>query len=725
MGLLERLKAFAAARAGTTPAAEVEVQPAQQGGGMLERIRARADRVAEIDSPGEYHEVRRILGLDVIAELTPEDIQQVSDEVVLAEAAAADPPFRLFLPQASALVAYKLAGGLFAPIGVGFGKTLVCLLIAHYAHTVEKIDRIVYFVPKAAYSQLVDTDLARYRKLVRLDGLPFQFLGNKSAAERMAIAKSGKRGVYVFPYSLISTKAGRELLDAINPGLMLCDEGHRLKNRKKGARTRRWIDFLHDNPTVKVCVLSGTITKRSLRDYAHLLKACLKNKTPLPVAEQMLVQWSLAVDTGADPSRAQAAPIRPLVKWGRDYFPNQTFSEDVAGFRKAFRLRLTTAPGVVASADARIGVELIIRNTPVVDPEKCAGWDRLRELYDDVNLRWQTPNGDAIAHAIHKYKWLVELSGGFYNRLFWPAPEALAERRKISVADAQAMLVRAQDHHAADQDYQSLLREWLKRHALPGRDTPMLVAGDLKQHGAVGVTRIDRELGPALYEAWALKQRIDFVGRPDRDSEVVRVCDFKVQHAVRWAQEHKRGIVWTYHIALGEWIADELKKAGLNPLHCPAGPKFDALVADPKHADRVIVASISAHGEAKNLQHHQAMLVTQWPRDAGVAEQLIGRLHRNGQQAPRLVVDTCVTTDFDALVLGACINDALYIHQTSTAQKMVYAEYLPRPRIFPPELLRERGLDPFMLSKEQRELLEATFGRAGVRDTEDDADDEE
>lgn len=734
MSLLDKLKAFAAARTGpAVPAATaIEAVFDTQDEGIVAKLQARADRVAEIEAPGEYAEVRRILGLDVIGDLTPEEVDAVSDEVVLAGAVNPDgTPFRLFPPQAAGFLAYRLAGGAFCPIGVGWGKTLLCLLIAHYAHTVEKIERIVYFVPKAAYTQLVDTDIALNRTRVRLDGLPFHFLGNKTAGERLAIAKSGKRGCYVMPYSLISTKTGRELLDAIAPGLMICDEGHRLKNKKKGARTRRWLDYLKEHPTVKVVVLSGTITKKSVKDYAHLLKGCLKNRTPLPVAEQMLVDWSVSIDTGADPSRAQSAPIRPVVKWARDYFPEQTFTEDVAGFRKAYRLRLTTAPGVVASADARIGVELVIRNTPVAETDSRPGWARCQELYDRVNLGWETPNGDAIAHAIHKFKWLVELSAGFYNELFWPTPQVLAERKKISVSDAAAMLVRARDHLSAEQEYQVLLREWLERHPRPHLDTPMLVGSNLKAHGAEQVSRIDRALGPALYEAWALVRRIDFPGRPDRDKRAVPVCDFKVAHAVAWAREvhaqKQGGIVFYYHQEVGTWIAEELQKAGLNPLHCPAGPKFDGIVADPKHKDRILVASISAHGEAKNLQHFSRMLVVQWPRDAGAAEQLIGRLHRNGQEAKQLVVDTCNTTTFDDLIFGACINDALYIHQTSTAQKMIYAEYVPRPTIFPPEVLRERGLDPRMLSREQRELLEATFGRAGVRDDDEerDEDDEE
>ena len=102
----------------------------------------------------------------------------------------------------------------------------------------------------------------------------------------------------------------------------------------------------------------------------------------------------------------------------------------------------------------------------------------------------------------------------------------------------------------------------------------------------------------------------------------------------------------------------------------------------------------------------------QWPRPAKTAEQLIGRLHRQGQKADEIEVRTCLTLDFDHMLFGACLNDALYIHQTTgTEQKMVYGSYIPMPKIFPPAVLIEAGAKGVkQLTSEQLKILEDKFG---------------
>lgn len=158
-------------------------------------------------------------------------------------------------------------------------------------------------------------------------------------------------------------------------------------------------------------------------------------------------------------------------------------------------------------------------------------------------------------------------------------------------------------------------------------------------------------------------------------------------------------------------MTEALVAADIDVLHCPAGKAFNSLICDPANAHRLVVASMTAHGTGKNLQHFQHQYFVQWPRSANIAEQTLGRTHRNGQKADELVVVTNSTLFFDHLNKAACINDALYIHQTTgTRQKLIYGTYDPIPKIFPPEVLRERGLQNRILDTSQRTMMHDKFG---------------
>ncbi len=146
-------------------------------------------------------------------------------------------------------------------------------------------------------------------------------------------------------------------------------------------------------------------------------------------------------------------------------------------------------------------------------------------------------------------------------------------------------------------------------------------------------------------------------------------------------------------------------------MHCPAGESANKNILDHGNKSKVVIASLDAHGTGKNLQHFQHMCVVQWPRSARTAEQLLGRLHRRGQEADELPVTTCNSLLFDHMNMAACLNDALYIHQsTGDKQKLIYANYDPLPKIFPPAVLYQRGLEVEKLTAEQEAMLTEKFG---------------
>lgn len=658
---------------------------------------------AEAGDPDGFSEVRRICRLPLVPELTREELDEFCRANVLAD--QYDRGWRLFNVQAAAVMAYDDCDGLFAPIGVGWGKTLITIMVAERAFRAG-IRRSLLLVPSQVYLQLVRIDLAWARRHVPLT-VPFIPMGGKSMDERRAFARSGKVGCYILPYSCLSTRDTSDLLEAIKPGLVICDEAHALKNRRS-ARTKRVVDFVVEHRP-KFVALSGTITNKSVRDYHHLMKAALGDGSPLPLSTVMAEEWGAVVDAQADASTAQTGPLLPLVEWAMRNFPQERITLDRAGFRRAYRLRLNSAPGVVSTGDSEIGTSLLISNQPVEGHEKTPEFAKLKELIAGVEERWVTPSGDEIEHAIHTWKWLYELNAGFYNDLRWPTPEDLASRRSCTVASAREQLDRAFEHHAATQDFARELRGWLEHYARPGLDTPMLVGRDMAQHA-------DRNVSADLFQKWTAMRALDFEQRPERDSKAVRVCDFKIRHALKFAlgvlkdAPGKGALIWYYHQEVGAWISEALRLAGIDALHCPAGEAHNRSILEESARSRIVVASMTAHGTGKNLQHFQHTYFAQWPRSSTTAEQVLGRNHRHGQEADELVYITNNTSEFDNLNMAACLQDALYIAQTTgTRQKVIYGGYDPLPKIFPEDVLVERGFQVSRLTPDQRRMLVERF----------------
>jgi hypothetical protein len=677
-------------------------------------------------------EIERIVGLPLVYPVDDGVIEAFCSEEV--QGRYFEEGFRLFGTQVGAVLAYDLYGGGFFPIGVGWGKTLITLMIANRAYLRGDSERSMLIVPPQVYGQLTRTDIPQARKWVGL-AVPFHLLGGRSLDDRRRMASSGKRGCYILPYSLLSTRDSEALLggdmehpppnkrgiNGIRPDLLILDEAHNVKNAK-AARTRRLRRYLSAHQPA-VVALSGTITSKSINDYHHLISAALKELCPLPQSETLATNWSYVLDPekpGADfgsrgGSHGKTGPITPLVDWARRYFPNEEIPSGVPGFRKAYRLRLTTTPGVVATGDAQIGVSLTMCNNPVPKHKQHQDWPLLYELMKQVEDEWITPSGDEIEEGMHKWRYLNELSSGFYYRLRWPDIEELT-RRGTSEDEAVVYLEQAMAHHEARQKFARKLRRWIQYQGRPGLDTPLLVTANMAQHGK-------RDVGDELYALWRAMKDLEFDGMPERISEPVRICDYKVRHAVRWAehlQSGKRprgGIIWFHHKEIGLWVTELLHEAGVTVVYCPSESVkkgSNQTILDPSNADKIVVASMGGHGTGKNLQHYDEQFFLQFPRQADTLEQVLGRTHRNGQQADEMLPVTCHTTDFDHQNLWACLIDSLYIHQTTgSRQKAIYASYDPMPRRFPTDFLRERGFtDVAQLDREAKARLAEKFGES-------------
>ena len=537
------------------------------------------------------------------------------------------------------------------------------------------------------------------------------------------------------PYSLLQTTDAEALLggdhhappanmpaiDGIRPDLIISDEAHNIKNIDSAARAQRLQRYIRAYQPA-VVALSGTITSKSIRDYYHLISAALHELCPLPLSNALANNWSYVLDPEKPTDMRAGAgsktgPLSPLVDWARKNFPEEEIPSGVPGFRKAYKLRLTSTPGVVATGDAEIGVSITMENTPVPKHTQHPDWPKLDELMDQVENLWLTPSGDEIEHGFHKWRYLYELTSGFYYRLRWPTTEEL-EAKGLSKEEAHIYLEMAKAHHEKHQEFSSSLRKWIEYKGRPGLDTPLLVRTSMANHGP-------KEVGRPLYTLWREMKDMEFDGMPERISEPVRVCSYKIDHAVEWARKvqkrKKPALIWYKHHESGKWLAEALREAGVDAIWCPSNSTMKGtneivrLAGEGKgpHKDKILVVSMGGHGTGKNLQHNfEEQHFLDFPRQPDLLEQVLGRTHRNGQKADELHPSTCNTNDFDHQNMFACLIESLYIHQTTgTRQKAIYATYNPMPKRFPTDFLRERGFtDLPQLDREAQTRLAEKFG---------------
>ena len=709
MDLLSKLKALAATSPSAAPA------PAAGDSVMDKLLAARleqkrlpappaprallSDQLAVPGLPAATDlEMIRILRLEMWLPPSEAEVEEISRRYILAEYFDGPEKFRFKKPQAWAIRDFERFGAL-AHVPVGQGKTLLSLVLAQIAFTQKSMERILLFVPAQVRAQLVFADIPWARRRVNIT-TPIIDLGDLTPKHRARRAQR-ERGLFIMPYSTLSGRDGAELLDSIEPQLIIADEAHSLRARNT-ARTRRFLKWINGRE-ISFVPMSGTLTSKSLRDYHHLAHLALGEGIPIPIHAMAAKEWGDVLDSEAQPNEYQLRMLAPLRDWARgsvagDYPPT------VEGSRRAFEARFNSAPGVIMD-QSEIGTSLTYCNSEILPPDGYPGYKQVEDLITQVDVGWITPNGDDIDHGMLKWKWIEELSAGFYHKLSWP--DGLDP----------AVLDRAKIHHMKQQVYHRVLRDWLKHDGVTGMDTPFLVGQDMVRHA-------DKNVGSRLYTTWKSMKEAAWPEMPERDSQAVRLCDFKVAAAANWANtispeeiEQYGAILWVHHQELGRWLMEIL---GQGPhrdrlLWAPsAGERrgIDEILIDPAYnRGKVIVASIKAHGTGKNLQWLQNMLVVQWPRDAKTAEQMVGRLHHTGQEADHLDIHMMRSTLHDHINFAACLNDALYVEQTmGMRQKLLFGTHDPLPKIYSPAFLRAQGLQPEALNQAGQARMQEHFG---------------
>jgi hypothetical protein len=488
--------------------------------------------------------------------------------------------------QAAALHDIVLNRGSFLPIGVGQGKALISLLAA----VVLEVQRPLLLVPAQLREQTLSYVIPRMREHWKLPP-----------------------GLRVVGYSELSLAKNAKLLEEMQPDLVILDECHRVKNLKAG-RTRRLLRWFRQHPETLCVAMSGTISNRSIRDFAHIIKWCLHEGSPLPDKWTELMDWADALDEKV-PDQQRVAPGAL-----------NRFCQPDENPRQGFRRRLTETPGVVATTESQLGTSIRIDSYPLHAPRSIVA------LADGMRTTWMTPNGAAISEAVELWRHMRELALGFWYRWDPPAPRDWLEARS---------------------DWKKWVRETLA-HNQRGLDTELQVWMECQS----------KEL-PSEHP-WLRWRELKGIFAPKAQPEWV--SSFAVDACRRWLRERTPedpGICWIEHVAFGKRLEEV---SGL--------PFFGA--GDSKILDctaPAIIASQLAHAEGKNLQRYSRNLVTS-PMASGKSwEQLLGRTHREGQTADEVVCEVFVHVPELLDSFGQALDDARYLEDTfGNRQKLNFAD---------------------------------------------------
>lgn len=579
---------------------------------------------ARLLPPSESADILRVLAL---AKVDPFDVPDLTAELKTAigtmrlDALSRDGS----RVQSACLQAARNMGGLLAPVGVGFGKSIISYLLP----TVLSATAPLLVVP----AHLVIKTRREIRQL----------------SQHWKINPN----LMVISYHAIQNPKTPTLLEDVGPDLIVLDEGHHMRNRDS-TRVGRFLRFCKAHPEVKVCVLSGTLTLRSLLDYFHLARLALRNASPLPLTATATRQWDevfgsvkerkqahilASLDKGPKPLTVQERRhiVSKFERWAGRLYDNP---------RDAFRDRLVSAPGVVATSSSAANASLTVMRVLADIPEVVqTAIDKLSNKGPDG---WTRPDGEELTTALEKAACERQILSGFYYRWAWPG----------GVVDKEWMGARSMWHKE--------LRKWLLEHARDMLDSPLLVS-----HACIKRNSKVAELWDA-WDGWAKVKH-----RPAPPVETVWLDTYLVDDAVKRAAKDPM-IIWYSTRAVGE----ELGKRGI-PVY-EAGDRaskalidFADAVYDGRKKATSIACSIQSHGTGKNLQGWNEALMFEVPSTGTTWEQTVGRLHRAGQMADEVTYRWYGHHDCNVAAMRGAQADARYQAETTgETRTLVFAQYI-------------------------------------------------
>lgn len=487
--------------------------------------------------------------------------------------------------------------GLFAAMPVGIGKTWLSYVAAHCVGAT----RPLLFVPAMAVekTRIEFKELARH--WVQPQPLPL-----------------------IATYHDLTQKKNVRMLETIRPDLIIFDECDQLRNLETGSAPIRVDRFFTANPSVMCVAMTGTIGRKSYQDYAHIMRWCLKERSPLPLFEGPLWQWCQALD---DDDLIGMARWRPGVL--------MHLAEAITAEEHAL---LEADPWLSDGGlgRARAGVLKRMIETPgvlIVDESTCdqpltidfirAPVDRVIDeafyLYGKTSER---PDGVVLMDNLSKFNHVDALGEGFWERWDPPAPGEWIAARKAWFETVKTAKETTR-HTPFPLDTEAAVAE-----AMPNDET------------LLEWRKCEAQTWPGIYGDKP------FEPNPVATWYSASVVYTAAQWIEYWEARGEKVLVW----ARSRPMAQGIMSVTNTPYYGSKGMRHDQYFKPGKesienckrNADgspiSSAILSFDANYKVRNLQRYNRQLIIGWNGAANEVEQWLGRTHRSGQERP------CYTT---------------------------------------------------------------------------------
>lgn len=506
--------------------------------------------------------------------------------------------YKLNKDQEKAIIEILTEGAGFAVLGVGSGKTLLSFLLTYI------FDLPTLLLCPADLRNNADIEFAKFRKHFNI-AMPD-----------------------ICSYGQLSVSNFSNYLDKNKPKLIICDEAHKLKSLSS-VRTKRLFNYLLENPSTKFIGMTGTVTAKSLHDYAHLFEAALGDRSPIPRDGEDLIIWDEHIAPSDLPNRWQWIELSGLAnKYG--YKLEGTNKDKKLTIQKAYREHLVNSSGVHFSTKPSIGSSLVLF------AKKNIGYpQKLKDLEKEIRASKCLPNGEVFPNDAAESRSLFQIAHGFYYIWDW---HGIADHIRF-------------DWTYARSDWNRGLRAYLSGKYQKNLDAPSLVEQRIKNGG--------HDIPKWLIQSFKSWEKVRDKANPS--TIPIWIDDYLINYALNYCLGSNPIILWYKFKACADKLRPYIKVY-------EAGQDIDL----KKHHCALSLSYATGH----NLQSWDDNFFLTPMRSGLIWEQALGRTHRQGQASD--IVRAAIPQHHTKFVdrLASAIQEAKYIQETTgNLQKLCYASW--------------------------------------------------